>query len=167
MSRVRGLTPVFAVLILTLMTVAAAGAAFIWINTIQRQITTESQTGLETNLQRTHGELSIGSVWNVSNRLCLTVQNSGTVSYSEAQMGQFSLYVGEMPYRYNATAFAGMTTFQPGDIINICLCTPAQASSTDCVGPLPEGYSYLGGTVDVRIEPPLGTGDIYPNFRGS
>lgn len=162
----RGVTPVLAVVILLLITVSAAGAAFIWINTVQAQIATESQSGLETNLQRIHGQVSIEAVWNESTQVCFTIRNSGTISYTEAQMNLLSVYVRDSPYRYNATVLYGMGSFRPSDFMNLCVCTPAQASSTDCVGPVPDGFAYAGGTVDIRVEPSVGTGDLY-TFRGS
>ncbi len=163
----RGITPVIAVILLLLMTISAAGAAFIWINSIQRQITTESETGLEASLQRLHGQFGIESVWNVSTKVCMTIRNSGTVGYSESQMNQLSFYVNEGSYRYNVTTVIGMGVFRPGDLVNICLCTPSEAQSTNCLGPIAQGYAYAGGGVDLRCEPPIGTGDIYSNFRGT
>ena len=163
----RGITPVIAVVLLLLMTVAASGAAFVWINVIQKQIVTESNAGLETNLQKLHGQLSIESVWNVSTKICMTVRNSGTVQYSESQLNLLTLYIDEKPFRYNVTTIRGMGYFGPEDVVNLCLCTPTEASSTNCAGPIAEGYAYTGDAVEIKLEPPVGTGDIYSTFRGT
>jgi flagellin-like protein len=166
-SSLRGITPVIAIILLLLMTVAAAGSAYIWVNLIQEQITTESQAGLETNLQKVHGQFSIESVWNSSTKLCMTIRNSGTVAYSESQMNLLSVYVNEKPYRYNVTTVRGMGSFRPEDLVNLCLCVSNEATSTNCVGVIAEGYDYTGDLIDIHLEPPIGTGDIYNNFRGT
>jgi flagellin-like protein len=77
-NSLRGITPVIAIILLLLMTVSAAGVAFVWINTIQGQIIEGAEAGLETDLQRMHGEFAIEAAWNVSTKICMTIRNSNS-----------------------------------------------------------------------------------------
>ncbi len=163
----RAITPIIAIILLLLMTVAAAGAAYIWINMIQQQIAEQTQTGLEHDLKKMHGRISIESVWNSTpTKICTSLRNTGTISYSESDLMQLTFYIDNRAYKYNTTTVTGIGSLRSGDIVNVCLCGSSEVSSSNCVGPVSEGYDYDGSTIDVRVEVPVGTGDSYPNFSG-
>jgi flagellin-like protein len=160
----RGITPIIAIILLMLITVSAAGAAFIWIQLVQGQIAEETQTGLTSNLMQIHGRLSIESAWNQTSRICMIIRNTGTFDYEQADLLEMAVYINDLPYDINTTTITGDLEAQ--DNLLICLCTSAEASDANCVGAIDQGYDYDGSTVDITLQPPTGTGDTYNNFNG-
>lgn len=162
----RGITPIIAIILLLLITIAAAGAAYIWIAMIQRQIATQAESGLETNLKQMHGRVSMESVWNDSLVICASLRNSGTISYTENDLKQLTFYINSRPARYNTTTIVGYGELAAGDVVTICLCKTAEQTSSNCSGPTPNGYDYIGGSIDVEVQPSVGAGDTYSGYTG-
>lgn len=162
----RSITPIIAIILLLLMTVAAAGAAYLWITMIQKQISTQTESGLESQMKQMHGRLTLESVWNnTPSRICTAIRNVGTIDYTESEMEELTWYVDDRSYMYNISNVVGMNKFESGDVMTICLCT-ADESGANCTGPVTEGYNYTGAEIDIRVEPPVGIGDRYNNYQG-
>ncbi len=159
----RGITPVIAIILLLLMTVAAAGAAYIWISRVQEQISSQTSTGLEAQLREMYARLAIDSIWNQSSQVCLTIRNRGTESVSEDDLNSTAVYVGgsAVDWRYESFSSGGLDA---GDFTSVCVCNGTvsgqctsnsltyQYTCTNCA-PYP--------LVEVKIEPTAGTGDTY------
>lgn len=89
----RGVSPIIAVILLLLMTVAAAGAAYLWITKIQSMMT-ESVTGSflqSTKAQET--KFCIESVWNSTTQIIFTMRNCGSYDVTQSDFGQTGYYV--------------------------------------------------------------------------
>lgn len=159
----RAVTPIIAVILLVLMTISAAGAAFLWIQSIQDQLARENQEGLDTSLMEMHGKIAIESVFNrTGGQLCMVLRNSGSVRYPESFLQGVSVYVDDDPYLINTTTIP--SGLDAGDRMLLCLCTQAEVPHEDCVGPIDEGYTYGGSSVDITLEVPVGSGDLYADF---
>lgn len=165
----RAITPIIATILLLLMAVAAAGAAYLWITLMQSTIAGESQSGLEQNIAQMQRQLTIPSVWNeTGNHVCFIIKNSGTEAYTQAQMKDITVYVQNRAYDWNSSRI-GTSDFITGKTVVTCVCNTTEASgasaSADCTGPTDDGYNYAGAKIDIKIEPPVGNGGIYNNFQ--
>jgi flagellin-like protein len=158
----RAVTPIIAVIILVLITISAAGAAFLWIQTVQNQLASENQAGLDTSLMEMHGEVALESVFNRTSQLCMIVRNSGSILYTRSLLKEMTVYVGEDPYTINTTTIP--SNLGAGDRMLLCLCTPAELPNENCTGVVDQGYAYGGAKIDVTLEVPVGTGDMYTDF---
>lgn len=162
----RAITPIIAIILLVMMTISIAGVAFIWMQTVQSQVATESEAGLTTNLMELHGQIAIESVWNqTGGHLCMILRNSGTYPYDRPLLLQMTFYIDRNPYMMNTTTLT--STISPGDRIPVCLCNSTETGSADCKGPLPQGYTYTGDLIDINLELPVGTGDTFTNYQAT
>jgi len=159
----RAITPIIAVILLVLITISAAGVAFVWIQVVQGQVASESEAGLSSSMMQLHGQMTIESVWNeTGGHLCMIVRNSGTYPYDRATLLQMVFYIDGQPYMMNATTLP--LTISPGDRLPVCLCNSTETGSPDCKGPLSQGYTYTGDVLDITLEVPAGSGDTYTDF---
>lgn len=159
----KGITPVIAIILLLLMTVAAAGAAYIWISRVQEQISSQTSTGLEANLQQMYMRLGIDSVWNQTTRLCLTIRNQGMESLSEDALNNTAIYIAgsAVDWTYISYSSGGLSS---GAFTSVCICDGTVEG--DCTASsLAYEYSCTHCApyplVEVKIEPTTGTGDTY------
>jgi flagellin-like protein len=163
----RAITPIIATILLLLMAVAAAGAAYLWITLMQSTIAGESQSGLEQNIAQMQRQLTIPSVWNESGyqgKICFLIKNAGSEAYTAPQLKDSTVYIEGRAYDWNTTN-VGITEFGTGDTIAVCVCQDTTAGATECLGPTNTGYNYTGSKIDVKIEPPVGNGGTYNNFQ--
>lgn len=160
----RAITPIIATILLLLMAVAAAGAAYLWITLMQSTIAGESQSGLETNIAQMQRQLVIPSVWNESKNVCFLIKNAGSEAYTAAQLKDSTVYIEGRAYDWN-TSNIGTDEFDSGNTVAACVCYESAGVATECVGPTNTGYNYSGARIDVKIEPPMGAGGTFNNFQ--
>lgn len=89
----RGITPIIAVILLLLMTVAAAGAAYLWLTKIQGMMT-ESITGNIIGSQRAQGtKFCIDEPSNSTDRIVFTLRNCGSYDVTPAEFAATAYYI--------------------------------------------------------------------------
>jgi flagellin-like protein len=160
----RAITPIIATILLLLMAVAAAGAAYLWITLMQSTIAGESQSGLEQNIAQMKRQLTIPSAWNESKSVCFLIKNSGSDAYTPAQLKDSTVYIQGRAYDWNISTI-GTVDFAPGNTFAACVCQDGSAADENCTGPTNTGYNYTGSKIDIKIEPPVGAGGTYNNFQ--
>jgi len=90
----KGITPVIAVILLLLMTVAAAGAAFLWITKFQGLVSAQMNNQL-TNQQRCQGILlTIDNIWNDEYGISFVMRNAGSVNLKVAELNKTTVTGG-------------------------------------------------------------------------
>ena len=94
----KGITPVIAIVLLLMMTVAAAGMAWVFLQNMINQgqeSTTEQFKGLT---ESATAQIKIISVWKGQNgEIKFTVQNSGSYTYTSTEQDQFKFYLDGAP----------------------------------------------------------------------
>jgi flagellin-like protein len=85
----KGITPVIAVILLLLITVAMVGFAFVWFSRVTTMTTTATQTQIENQLTMQAKRVAIENIDKASN--VVTVRNIGSQSISNVDL---ALYVG-------------------------------------------------------------------------
>jgi flagellin-like protein len=162
----KAITPIIAIILLMLITVSAAGAAFLWIQIVQSQVSEETQTGLTSSLMQMHGRVAIEAVWNeTGGHICMIVRNSGTHQYEQSDLSELTVYIEGAPYQINTTTIT--SELQPQASLVLCLCNSTEAGGSDCDGPTNDGYDYTGDIIDITLQPPAGTGDSYNNYQAT
>lgn len=159
----RGITPVIAIILLLLMTVAAAGAAYIWISRIQEQISSQTSSGIEQQIRTMYARLAVDSVWNSTSQLCLTIRNRGTESVSEEDLNNTAIYIAgsAVDWKYQSYSPGGLDS---GAFVSVCVCDGTVSGSCTASS---LSYTYTCTTcspyplVEVKVEPTTGTGDTY------
>lgn len=119
----KGITAVVAIVLLLMMTVGAAGLAYVWITNLQTKMQGNAETGVE-DIQKTQdARISVDSVWNASGNINLTLLNSGRYTFTNPS-SSFRIYLDGQPLN---TGVAGLTsgTFAPRDRLTIQLPTTA------------------------------------------
>ncbi len=104
----RGITPIVAIILLLLMTIAAAGAAYVWITRLQSIITTGATEQFIQQQQKQNTRLSIETIWaenptNPSwppngtapsqNILFFVIRNTGTYDIPTVDFDRTTIYV--------------------------------------------------------------------------
>ena len=143
-SKRKGITPVIAIVLLLMMTVAAAGMAYVWIMSIQEDIGADTERDLANLNQQKNARLSISAVWNNTGNVNLIIKNSGTYVYTAADVGNIKVLVGSQVITGGCT---GLTTQG-----TTCTVTSATAFPTNA-GDL--------GAVSIKVVAPIGMGDTY------
>lgn len=98
-SKKKGITPVIAIVLLLMMTVAAAGMAYVWIMSVQEDVTAVADEQLDDMKTSTSIRLDFEAVNNNtdttdvrSGNMTITIRNSGKYGFSEEDLGQFVVY---------------------------------------------------------------------------
>ena len=91
----KGVTAVVATVLLLMMTVAAAGLAYIWITDMQKNIQTGTETQYANQQIQTEAKLSIDSAWNTSGNLSFVLRNTGSYTFNDPT--KFSVYYEGQP----------------------------------------------------------------------
>ena len=148
----KGITPVIAIVLLLMMTVAAAGMAYVWIMSIQGDIAQDTAEDLADIQDEKNTRLEIVTVRNDSNgKIELTFKNAGSYVFSASNAEQIKLYIDGVSI----------------DLLSSTCGTDIKGRGTTCTldGAITEANypSVVGsdGAVEIRIEPPFGSGDIH------
>lgn len=142
-SKRKGITPVIAIVLLLMMTVAAAGMAYVWIMSLQEQIQQTGQEGVDKTKKDASAALSIESGWNQGGNLYVALKNAGTYTFSTGEVAAFTYYINGQP---KATA----TT-----------CTGLSAPSTICQINTAVSYPSVGSKVVVKVDAGFGNQAVY------
>ena len=71
----KGATPIIAVILLLLITIAAGGATYLWLSRTQSTLFAQTSEGITASSKQIYGRIDIVSVWNETNQLCLLLRN--------------------------------------------------------------------------------------------
>ncbi len=109
-SKRKGITPVIAIVLLLMMTVAAAGMAYMWIMSLQEDMEETANEGIAKQRRDASAAITIESVWMDSAGLDIqfVIRNSGTYTFTATELGQFGYYIDGVPISVG-TACAGLT----------------------------------------------------------
>ncbi|MFH1432059.1 MAG: archaellin/type IV pilin N-terminal domain-containing protein [archaeon] len=134
----KGITPVIAIVLLLMMTVAAAGMAYVWIMSVQEGVEAQANEGLAKQQTDASAAIKIESVWNSTTSAYFVLRNTGTYSYSDEDVNQFAYYVDGVPQTTISQTCAGSTSKlkAPGSICEVHLTTstfPASAGDTKVI----------------------------------
>lgn len=146
MENRKGITPVIAIVLLLMMTVAAAGLAYMWVIGVQQ----EAQTGIETQVQQIQqqaaAQLTIDTVYNETGNIDFVLRNSGTYAFSTTDVSNFAYYIDGKTITPNVAC--------PGTLATGKTCT-VETSSTF---PIEVGTD---GSKIIKVVPPVGSAISY------
>ena len=93
----KGITPIIAIVLLLMMTVAAFGMTFVWVQKTQGEIQDGVSDEVTNMMGKNAAQFSIESVYNDSTGglIAVIIRNSGTYSFSDGS--QFKIYVDGLP----------------------------------------------------------------------
>ncbi len=107
-SKRKGITPVIAIVLLLMMTVAAAGMAYVWIMSLQEDVRVIADEGLNDMKIMASVSLSFEAVHNKSTNLIeFTLRNTGKHGFSSGELNQFIVYTNKVE---DTTASAAVAT---------------------------------------------------------
>ena len=152
----RGATPIVGVILLLLITIAAGGSTYLWLTRTQSKIFTQASTGIEESAKDVYGKISIISVWNESTMLCILIRNTSDqdITYTSDDLKKMAVLIDGEPYDFNQSA---MVDLDQGEVLTFCVCN---TTSSDCGGGIgPYIYTYSGKSINIKVDPPFGTGD--------
>lgn len=94
----KGITPVIAIVLLLMITVGVAGAAYVWIKQVQEQTQAGIETGIIEQTAAMQARLSIDSIWeNTNNDISFMLRNSGSYTYTSGNTDGFKYYMDDTP----------------------------------------------------------------------
>lgn len=131
MSTRKGITPVIAIVLLLMMTVAAAGMAYVWVRGVQEDTQKSVGDTLKTKTEQMSGEVTIDNVYEngTADVFLISVRNTGTVTFTS-----------------NVLTYAG-----PKNCTQVNINAPGSSALSTC--------PYTGGLIDAlvfRVVPPKG-----------
>ncbi len=92
-SKRKGITPVIAIVLLLMMTVAAAGMAYVWIMSLQEDVRVIADEGVEDMKIVSSVSLSFEAVHeDAGNMIEFTLRNTGKHGFSSGELDQFIVY---------------------------------------------------------------------------
>lgn len=146
----KGTTPIIAVILLLLITIAAGGSTYLWLSRTQSKLFTQTTTGIEESGKDVYGKLSIVSSWNVSTQLCLLIRNGSDqdITYKATDLTKMAVLVDKIPCSFNATA---LTDIRQSEVTSFCV----DNSTAKC------RYDGTESSILIKVEPPYGNGDSY------
>jgi len=150
-SKRKGITPVIAIVLLLMMTVAAAGMAYVWIMGLQEDIQEQSNEGVEKQQRDTAAAISIVSAWNdtTSTMIAFTIKNTGTYTFSADEIAQFTYYFNGV---YNDGTAFGTPCVGLGEPGSVCQVVSDEGF------PATPGRA---GQVNIKVDPPFGSTSPY------
>lgn len=102
----RGITPIIAIILLLLMTVAAAGAAYLWITKIQGMMTESITGGFLSGQKAENTKICIDTPWKDSTDLKFTIRNCGKYDISASDFAKTGYYIDNVNTACTATTGA-------------------------------------------------------------
>ena len=133
-SKRKGITPVIAIVLLLMMTVAAAGMAYVWIMSLQEDIEEQANEGIRKQQTDASAVIAIESVWedSVTGNIFFMLRNSGTHTFTTAQVSQFGYYIDGAPAT-PATICTAVNLNAQGTTCQVETATPFPAAAGDKV----------------------------------
>ena len=148
----KGVTPVISIILLLLITVALAGSTYLWLSRTQTGYLSRTSERITESEKQIAGKIKIVSVWNESTQICMLLRNLSEqdITYEQGDLEKLAVIIDNIPYDFDKS---DLHDIDQGEVISICVC-----NTTSC-GSRP--YSYEGGSITIRVEPPFGSGDTY------
>ncbi|MBR9680872.1 MAG: hypothetical protein GOU98_03555 [Candidatus Altiarchaeota archaeon] len=146
----KGTTPIIAVILLLLITIAAGGSTYLWLSRTQSKLFTQTTTGIEESGKDVYGRLSIVSTWNESSQLCVLIRNGSDqdITYKAADLTKMAVLVDKIPCTFNTT---GLNDMRQSEVSSFCI----DNSTSKC------RYDGTESSILIKVEPPFGNGDSY------
>lgn len=146
----KGATPIVAVILLLLITIAAGGSTYLWLSRTQNKLFTQTTTGVEESSKDVYGKVSLVSVWNETTKLCLLIRNGSDqdVTYKEADLDKLAVLVDKVPCTFNTT---DLSDIRQSEVISFCIFN----TTSQC------RYDGSESSILIKVEPPFGNGDQY------
>ncbi len=144
-SKRKGITPVIAIVLLLMMTVAAAGMAYVWIMSLQEDIAEDTERDLDNLNKQKSARLSVSAVWKNAGNIDLIIKNAGTYVYTPADCANIEILVGG-------------TMMAPGS------CASITGQGTTCTVSSATVFPTVAGdigAVTIKVIAPIGMGDTY------
>ena len=158
-SKRKGITPVIAIVLLLMMTVAAAGMAYVWIMDLQEDIGEETKKDLANLNKQKNARLSVETVWNTSGGtsdglISVMVKNAGSYAFSDDDAKAIRVIIGRDEVDHADGVAAGLGCY---DEITTQGTTCTFISSAETF-PIERGEV---GQVIIKVVSPIGLGDTY------
>ncbi len=133
-SKRKGITPVIAIVLLLMMTVAAAGVAYLWIMNLQEGMEDTANRGIDKQQKDASAAITIESIWKdgTNNDIQLMIRNSGTYTFTNTELGQFTYYVDSVPFT-PGTICAGLSAEGSTCIVDTDVAFPVAAGDEKVV----------------------------------
>lgn len=146
----KGTTPIIAVILLLLITIAAGGSTYLWLSRTQSKLFAQTTTGIEESGKDVYGKLSIVSSWNESTQLCLLIRNGSDqdITYKSSDLTKMAVLVDKIPCSFNTTA---LNDIRQSEVTSFCI----DNSTAKC------RYDGTESSILIKVEPPYGNGDSY------
>ncbi|MBR9689654.1 MAG: hypothetical protein GOV01_02015 [Candidatus Altiarchaeota archaeon] len=146
----KGATPIIAVILLLLITIAAGGSTYLWLSRTQSTLFTQTTTGIEESSKDVYGRISVVSIWNDTTQLCLLIRNGSDqdITYKEADLKKMAVLVDKIPCTFNTTA---LSDIRQSEVVSFCI----DNSTSKC------RYDGTESSILIKVEPPFGNGDSY------
>ncbi len=149
----KGITPIIAVILLLLMTVAAGAATMFWFSKLQSAIQTQTETQVSQMIGQMSMQIKILSATNQSTNLILSLSNIGTVpidlSKAIVTVDEQDINTGTIKRVYSGPCLSGTLGVGQVDVNLQCNC--------NCINhTYAEGYQYI-----ITVTLPNGFTDTY------
>ncbi len=146
----KGATPIVAVILLLLITIAAGGSTYLWLSRTQNKLFTQTTTGIEESGKDVYGKLTIVSVWNETTRLCILIRNGSDqdITYKASDLQKMAVLMDKVPCEFNTSA---LHDIRQSEVVSFCV----DNSTSQC------RYDGTESSILVDVEPPFGNGDEY------
>ncbi len=115
--RKKGVTSIVATVLLLMITVAVAGAAYVWIMDMQDKLKVSTEENLVKENDRSGARLTIESGWNENGYISLSLKNSGTYTFGD--VSKFSVYVDGRPEA--GVTYSPTGALSPGGVTTVSL----------------------------------------------
>lgn len=150
----KGATPIVAVILLLLITIAAGGSTYLWLSRTQSKLFTQTTTGIEESGKDVYGKINIVSIWNQSvasqDTLCVLIRNGSDqdITYKSADLQKMAVLVDRIPCDIDTSTLADI---RQSEVVSFCI----DNSTTQCT------YELTDSSLLISVEPPFGNGDEY------
>ena len=151
----KGATPIIAVILLLLITIAAGGATYLWLSRTQNKLFSQTSEGIDASSKQIYGKIDIISVWNESEQVCMLLRNLSEqeITYTDDDLENLAIIIESKPYDFDDSSLSDISQ---GETFVICVCEEGSSCGT-----LQYNYTTTKGTVTIKVEPPYGSGDTY------
>ena len=146
----KGATPIIAVILLLLITIAAGGSTYLWLSRTQSKLFTQTTSGIDESSKDVYGKVTIVSIWNVTTELCLLIRNGSDqdITYKVADLERLAVLVDKIPCTFNTTE---LNDIRQSEVVSFCILNTTSACR----------YDGTESSIFIKVEPPFGNGDDY------
>jgi flagellin-like protein len=146
----KGATPIVAVILLLLITIAAGGSTYLWLSRTQSKLFTQTTTGIEESGKDVYGKITVVSIWNESTRLCVLIRNGSDqdITYKASDLQKMAVLMDKVPCDFNTSA---LNDIRQSEVVSFCV----DNDTAQC------RYDGTESSILVSVEPPYGNGDDY------